>query len=377
MDKQNDSPPVDLNRDPKLFETVAENESMNGDPTVISARALGLFFFIITTNSHISAENLSSLLKEGESAIATSLKELRSLGYLELVNMRSANGTFSKVTKVTAKGYMFFSNSFKSLNTHNAHFINLFWKLPENQTPQISRFIPNENPSDYPVLDSQGFDGAGQSRLRLEENQRIEEETLYAKNKLAKDKQDWETKNKKKRKAQFLQRSLKPDRTTWTHTDVSFEFSDRIQSYWNIAPWTVTHTRFRHTLADLRRRHSSNGELECLMMDRFFETEKVSHFTDANFLMARFFYRFPELLSYVKSRNYDLSEEEIEVIKNRALRSQFWLDVEVVISKEDLEREAKYRELCQQRKLDFAVGIISKEELAAALEKLGQEFDGA
>jgi hypothetical protein len=50
----------------------------------ISAKSIGLLFFIISSDTSISAEALATTLLEGESAIATGLKELRNLGFLEL-----------------------------------------------------------------------------------------------------------------------------------------------------------------------------------------------------------------------------------------------------------------------------------------------------
>ena len=55
----------------------------------ISAKSIGLMFFIISTDASISAEALATTLLEGESAIATGLKELRNLGLLELENIRN------------------------------------------------------------------------------------------------------------------------------------------------------------------------------------------------------------------------------------------------------------------------------------------------
>ena len=124
------------------------------------------------------------------------------------------------------------------------------------------------------------------------------------------EKAKWAETSEKKHRAQFKARSLKPDKKTWTPTDISFEFSDRVNSFWHIPPWRVTQTRFRMILADMRRRHDTNGFIEYSMIDIFFETEPILEFKNADYVMMRFFYRFPMLLSNVRERGLDLNELE-------------------------------------------------------------------
>jgi hypothetical protein len=159
---------------------------------------------------------------------------------------------------------------------------------------------------------------------------------------------------------------------------MSFEFADRIQEYWHIEPWRVTKTRFRQILADYRRRFNTNGQIEFVMMNWFFESEEISKFTDANYLMMRFFYRYSRLLTFVESRGYLKSENEaIEDFKKELEESRAswgWLDSALDESEISVKNEAliaQYQYLKQQRELDFATGIITKEELELELGKIG------
>jgi hypothetical protein len=221
-------------------------------------------------------------------------------------------------------------------------------------------------------------DGFGAVHANPEDERPSEQEMIKRKNE--QDRLEWKLKQEKKSRAQFKARSSKPNKETWTPTDMSFEFADRIQEFWHIEPWRVTKTRFRQILADYRRKFDTNGRIEFVMMDRFFESEEISKFTDANHLMMRFFYRYSKLLTFVESRGYLKSENEaIEDFKKElemAQASWGWLDStleESEISRENEGLIAQNQYLKQQRELDFATGIITREELELELRKIGPD----
>ena len=338
-----------------------------------SAKALGLLFHIITTDAHISAESLSKFFKDGESSIGAGLKQLREAGLLELVVQRLPNGTFIKTTKVTSDGHALFASLLAQLTTTNSHFFELFYNHPAQFPVAIGTFLPPEHQRNYSVVTPDGF---GATYANSEDERPGEQEIIKRKNE--QDRLEWKLKQEKNSRAQFKARSSKPNKETWTPTDMSFEFADRIQEYWHIEPWRVTKTRFRQILADYRRRFNTNGQIEFVMMNWFFESEEISKFTDANYLMMRFFYRYSRLLTFVESRGYLKSENEaIEDFKKELEKSQAswgWLDSALDESEISAENEAliaQYQYLKQQRELDFATGIITKEELELALGKIG------
>ena len=148
------------------------------------------------------------------------------------------------------------------------------------------------------VVDPSGYEGPTAEELRLKALE-TEEEKREALTKIEKEKELWVAKEQSKRKAQFKARSLKPDKRTWTPTDISFEFGDRVNEIWQIPPWRVTQTRFRMILADKRRRHDTNGLIECAMIDVFFEKGENFAQKDGDYIMMRFFYFFRSLLETV------------------------------------------------------------------------------
>jgi hypothetical protein len=340
-----------------------------------SAKALGILFHVITTDAHISAESLSKYFKDGESSIGAGLKQLRDAGLLELVVQRMPNGTFIKTTKVTSDGHALFASLLAKLNTTNSHFFELFYNHPAQFPVAIGTFLPPEHQRNYSVVTPDGF---GATYANSENERPSEQEIIKRKNE--KDRLEWKLKQEKKSRAQFKARSSKPNKETWTPTDMSFEFADRIQEYWHIEPWRVTKTRFRQILADYRRKFNTNGRIEFIMMNYFFESEEISKFTDANYIMMRFFYRYSRLLAFVESRGYLKSEneaiEDFEKELEKSQKSWEWLDSALSESEFSAENEsliAQNQYLKKQRELDFATGIITKEELELELGKIGPD----
>ena len=348
----------------------------------ISAKSIGLLFFIISSDTSISAEALATTLLEGEAAIATGLKELRNLGFLELENIRSREGTFTKQTKVTPSGYAFFAQAIAQIGPYNSHFAQLFYNPAIPSGSSVGKFIPRSNEEPRNIITHDGYLAPTRAEDELRKLEESEEEQRHALNKLEKDREEWVAKKKKVQRAQFKARSEKPDKATWTPTDISFEFADRIQNYWNIEPWRVTKTRFRMILADMRKRHNTNGLIECAMMDVFFEQENMSKFHDANFVMMSFFHRYGQLYQYVISRNLALTEAEVaeKIERQREVAERSWrrlngpLDSLEVEDPAVVENRKNYAYYKQQRELDLSAGIITAEEFASALETLDLEY---
>ena len=348
----------------------------------ISAKSIGLLFFIISSDTNISAEALATTLLEGESAIATGLKELRNLGFLELENIRSREGTFTKQTKVTRSGHAFFAQAIAQIGPYNSHFAQLFYNPAIPPGSSMGKFTPRSNEEPRNVISHEGYLAPTRVENELRKQEESEDEQRNVLEKLEKDREEWVAKKKKGQRAQFKARSEKLDKSTWTPTDISFEFADKIQNYWNIEPWRVTKSRFRMILADMRRRHNTNGLIECVMMDVFFEQENMSKFHDANFVMMRFFYRYGQLYQYVISRDLALTDAEVaEMIErerkvaessrqkfHRLLASSEVEDLSVV------ENRKNYAYYKQQRELDFSAGVLTAEEFASALAALDLEY---
>ncbi len=295
---------------------------------LISARARGILFYIITTDAHISAEHLSKELLEGETAIASGLRELRDLGFLILENTRTHDGFFRKVTTVTAKGYEFFGDSLSRLNGFNPHFAEVIFNHPSQTGAGVEPFIARPDKSKFHVLSSSGFSGLSSREIAAVQQYENEEHQKKIIADYEAEREKWHSLDKCKRVQQFEARQLKPSRVVWTCTDVSFEFADTLERIWAVAPWKVTKSRFTRILKSMRLRYGTNGHIECAIIEEFFKGEDVSGLIDGDSIMSRFFLRFPSILERVKLSDLHLTEDErqTKMREQLALADAQWTD---------------------------------------------------
>jgi hypothetical protein len=275
-------------------------------PVGLSAKALGILVYIAMTDLNISSSSLSQDLKDGPDSIASGLRELRDAGYLELQRNKQANGLITTSTKVTESGYRFLNELFLRFDPGSAHGIGLLWSQSEGYTSGgLAHLIPRPITTDVTSVEPNHSQVLNQAQSR-----QSKQESYNAKQKAI--------------RVRAYERRFGVPEKDWTPSDIAYEFGDRIGRLWNIPPWRVTKTRFTPILADFRLKHETNGEIECLMMDRFFETESIDGNTDGNFLMNRFFYRYGELLSYVKRTYRSKDEQEADYKAARELSDRQW-----------------------------------------------------
>jgi DNA-binding PadR family transcriptional regulator len=271
---------------------------------------------MVTYCGPISAETLTHVFAEGIAAIRSALQELRLRGLIETRVLRDARGRFTKVTSITELGYSYVRDFLLRIDVSGDHGIAILWSSKEIDVQRISRLIPGKSQQ----INSSVFDNNGFSATHfkdLEVTFPPFDEDTYMKEHQSK-LLAFQNTQRQRRTQRFLARQGRP-REKWTATDVSFEFADRIEKFWHIAPWRVTESRFTPALAAKRLAHDTNGEIECLMMDRFFETEKISEISSGDFLAGRFIYRFGQLAKFIKITSRMTHEEELQLaIEERA-----------------------------------------------------------
>jgi hypothetical protein len=95
------------------------------------------------------------------------------------------------------------------------------------------------------------------------------------------------------------------NKADWSPTDSAMEFASRVHNMWHIKPWRVTQSRFIFALANFRKAHETNGEIECLMMDAFFASiEHDTELDDAEKMWRMFIKRAPGMVADAKRKVY-------------------------------------------------------------------------
>lgn len=122
----------------------------------------------------------------------------------------------------------------------------------------------------------------------------------------------------KRDKRRYIRREETPKRV-WRPLDIAREFADRLEEYWHISPLNLVESRFVPALADKRLHYNTDGEIEFMMLDLYFQSMDFQKHTDSERLWKTFLTRFNELA--VKARAMLVSDEQVEQAKEQADKS--------------------------------------------------------
>lgn len=228
------------------------------------------------------------------------LRELKRAG--ELKERRAyANGTKLELTTVVTSGY---SNIGHSASTA---IVPIAVQLEMNNiaTNKFRNGVPEER-KDVGYEFFEATSGEDPDVLRAREKHEASKREAYIARREKKDEQ-----------RQLTHRS-KVDRSLWTCKDVAYEFATRLGEYWEIAPFSVTQTRFVQALATFRRQHSTNGALEYALVELFFENFRSEKITDGNHAWRTFLYKAPQLLPTARERVITPEQLETAIIDDTA-----------------------------------------------------------
>ena len=134
----------------------------------------------------------------------------------------------------------------------------------------------------------------------------------------ARKKTEYKAARQKKDEARDLRHRSKIDPMEWTCKDVAYEFSNRLQDFWDIAPMSVTRTRFVQALATFRRQHDTNGAIELELVKIFFENLRSEKIKDGNHAWRAFMFKAPMMLQTARERVVTPEQIETAIIDDTA-----------------------------------------------------------
>jgi DNA-binding Lrp family transcriptional regulator len=290
---------------------------------MISARALGILYYLVVTGVTPTIKHLETVFTEGREAIRRALKELEEAGFLIRVRSK-VNQRMITESKVSDLGYEYLYDAG-------------FWNRPSRVSGTLSKHIKQNNYILLNSLNHQEYtDGV---RDNLEEDtyvgyefyEKTSSEDLDAlmEKRKAKEQEkldrqfNKEKEQAKKRDTMLVHRSNVP-KHLWTSSDIGYEFSDRLLDIWNIKPWVIVKTRFLPALADMRARLQTDGEVEFEMLDLFFKSVDFQKYDDPHLLWKMFIKRAPELAVLAKRAN--VSEDKMAEAQVAADKSWDWME---------------------------------------------------
>lgn len=284
-------------------------------PVNLSARALGVLGVMVRNRSLTSAEKLSEAVLEGQAAILTAMKELEHHGLIER-GINRIGGRILAYTRVSESGYEFY-----------------FGGLPylRNRGTVTEADIVKEQPS------SLYSDKANTSVLLVKiSGQSPEEEEnmpyeFYGPTSSGDDVENRIADQRRKTSEWKDQRNPKPaahtiPRQAWSCAQVADYFISEMSLRWGISHFTIAKSRFTPALAQKRKAFGTDGELECRMIDLFFESLQHEKFSNGTALWGYFVKRYPEFEQLARATMVDPEEEA--VAQAVADKSWAWIEEE-------------------------------------------------
>ena len=276
-------------------------------PQIVSGRALGVLGAMIRDRSLTSAEKLSKVLIEGEAAILTAMKSLEALGFLERGKLR-INGKIIAFTHVTEAGLEFYfrdlpyrdfrgavtevysqpTQPYSNYNS-NTNTQELLVKIVGRCPTEEKTFKEVSVPYEMFAKTSSPDDDQIQARLRWQQQQKAE----------------WQEAKKANRR---LPKEQVP-RQAWSCAEVADHFIDLAVQEKQISSVSFTKTRFVPALSQKRKAFDTNGEIECRMIDLFFEATSHEKFANGDILWKIFMDRYPTLVPMAAGSVVDPEQE--------------------------------------------------------------------
>ena len=278
---------------------------------MLTLRSASLYMYLLTVRPQISAVGLAKVFSEGEKAIRSSLRELRELGLIETKKVR-INGRIMTVSNVvdayywTAEtGALLQRSPLYSLLSTNSLY-------SKKQTEYIGG--PDETYQEYDLKIGASVDDFPASY--------DPEDIEQARQRARQDKYREKEKAKEQKNAVRMQKRS-GDPANWSITDTAFEFANRMHELWHVKPWAVTTSRFRIALAKAQSEHGTNGTLEKMMIDLYFQ--QIQHdksIDDPEHIWKRFIQQFAGLK--IQAERLMVTPEDIETEKVKSEKSWDW-----------------------------------------------------
>lgn len=290
----------------------------------INYREYGILMHLYFSGIQATEPSLRTPYSEGRDALRASLKRLEDLGYIKR-SVTSVNGSCGFDARLTDTAIQALEIRLP-LGLKTRHPLEegcletrQLLQLSELSNHRLANKLTSkeytwEDPREE-VIDMSGWGGMFEptaSDERLEERAKAQ---AYKKAEYRKVKEELQ-------KERIIRRQDVPT-ANWTSSDVAYEFADRIQAQWHIKPWAVRQSRFIPALGNFRKANDTNGEIEINLLNLFFDSIDLNKYDNADILWQMFIKRAPEFLT--QARGMVRTEEDKEVAKEEAARSQEWL----------------------------------------------------
>ena len=279
---------------------------------MITSRALGVYYYLVNTKSTISADALSKVFPEGRKIHLRTLKELRDLELIR-TSRQVVNGKF------VTQSYLNLGSPISELllqqsrlNPNNNLLLDINTDLLNHKQNSNADALHGGSNMDWDDFAPMYVDPEDRDRLLQKKREMKHQEKMEQHERI---------------RGERMKRREDSNRVNWSPTDVAFEFGHRMQLLWHVAPWQVTRSRFRFALDKKRSEYNTTGDLECQMMDIFFD--RIKHDTrinDPEIIWKKFIVDFGSLFLQVTRQS--ATPEQLETERERSQKSRSKLRVQ-------------------------------------------------
>lgn len=277
---------------------------------MISAKALGVLVTAASGMVPVTAHDMAKHFQCGRDSMLSALKELRNAGYIETASAR-IDGKFVRYSKVTELGFQTLITRLLSplamQNSNNSVIANSLVCKPGTPNESVEEFNTVEI-----EVNGMGYDFF-EKTSSMDKEEKLAERAKAESHKRAK----FVKQKEAKRKERLSRHNVAKEE--WTPTDIGYEFADRIFKIWHIKPWSVTNSRFIPAIATQRRKHDTNGAIDFIILDLFFESTDFEKYDDAEQIWKLFIHRYPSFVLQAKSTTVKPDVEEEARLKAKAL----------------------------------------------------------
>jgi hypothetical protein len=266
------------------------------------------------------AKALSEVFVEGRDACQKSLNELKKAGLTRTTKQKYSNGAYRSIIEITPAGWdLLESRISKVLESRtlciqtesnsrlstNSLFADKQERIPDGvggeNEEYILKYLYGGHMSDYPAA----YDPEDVAELRVKYERKKAEEYREA---------------KQQKHDSVVAASVTQPKALWSADKSSTEFVRRLGDMWHVKPWVVSKSRFKIAFANARKAHGTDGELELLMMDRYFsQLAHETHINDPEHIWKRFVSQFGSLA--IDCRRASVTDEDLETAKVSAEKS--------------------------------------------------------
>jgi hypothetical protein len=289
--------------------------------TFISAEARWVLLDAINGDTLLTLEELMGKYQMTRYTALKIRKELMTVGFIVTRNENQGGGFIVKRTYVTTAGYDYMesepSNRSSNIRRRSIELSHKSIELTSSLVPKTNKVKNKQKPLETVKEKNMGYDFFSSSDAEDEYTAEAKKEREKFR-KLA-----FEERKTRRQEKKVVHRSKIPHEN-WEALDVAAEFADKSRdSLWGFPVWSVTETRLAYAISDCRKRYETNGKIELLMIELFFNKITKDTYRDGDMLWKAFIKQFPGLATAAKARL--ITPEKLETAEVQAESS--WGDL--------------------------------------------------